>query len=157
MAQFEGNDIYVIQKVEFFCIPNNKYDRLVTDAFLDASMTNEQMAQLPIHPCSQLIKLLSSGSFYFSHTFDLTRDLKSRRSETQHNILDSNNSDFVWNKSIMAELQRIKRTELGTEEEIDVNNGGILVPIIQGFVSFQMVNFSGSKFKIGIISRYFLL
>ena len=104
------------------------------------------------HPCEQLIKLLSSGSFYYSYTFDLSRDLRTRASETTTNILDCQNLDFIWNNSIMSELQRIKR-ELSSEEEEDVNSNSLLVSIMQGFVGFQTVTLERQRWDIGIISR----
>jgi hypothetical protein len=152
-ADFEQHDIFSINRVIFYCISNNKYDRLSNEQAPPSGLLVDEQPPQVIHPCANLMKLLSAGSFYFSHTFDLTRDLRNRHAEPFEIVLDGMNSDFVWNKSIMAELLRIKRQELSSAIQEDLNKSGILVPIMQGFVGHQNVSIQGQKWKIGIISR----
>jgi hypothetical protein len=150
VAVFEGQDIFNIQNVVFYCVSSNKYDTVSTDFNQPA----DPKSAVPEHPCALLMKLISSGSFYFSHTFDLTRDMRTRLASVKTSVIDGTNSDFVWNKSIMSELLRIKRGDLDPEQMSDVNNSGILVSIIQGFVGVERPkNLSNEKWDIGIISR----
>ena len=144
IAEFEGHEIHVINKVDFYCLSSSNYDTLFSD--LDGS---QQQAD---HPCKNLIKLLSCGSFYYSYTFDLSRDLRTRASESSRNMLDCQNLDFIWNHGIISELQRIKR-ELSSDDEEDVNSNSLLVSIMQGFVGFQTVSLEGRQWKVAIISR----
>ena len=103
------------------------------------------------HPLESLMKLLSTGSFYFSESFDLTRAMNSRVSITADCILNSADFNYVWNKSIISELILVKK-QLDRDAEINIDKSGILVPIIQGFVGSETVS-SSLKWKIAIISR----
>jgi hypothetical protein len=151
-ADFEDHSIAAVNRVVFYCISSNRYDRLSNETQGNGLVSEQEQTTL-VHPCADLMKLLSTGSFYFSHSFDLTRDLRNRHAEPFEVLVDGINSDFVWNKSIMSELLRIKRQDVSKEEEEDVNRSGILVPIMQGFVGFQNIMIQGQKWKIGIISR----
>lgn len=142
VTEFEGHDVFVINKVMFYSITSSRYDKIYNNY-----ENNEYQI---VHPCLTLIKLLSTGSFYFSHTLDLTRDLRSRIIKMGGNVLDGVNSDFVWNKAIMAEMIRAKHL---SSDQSEINNSGILVPIIQGFVGSEALSINGSKWVIGIISR----
>jgi synaptojanin len=152
-ADFEDHSVFAVNRVIFYCITNNKYDRFPSETNQSTVLKPEEQASLPVHPCTNLMKLLSAGSFYFSQTFDITRDLRNRHAEPFEVIMDGMNSDFVWNKSIMSELLRIKRQDLTPAHEDDINKSGILVSVMQGFVGLQNVTIKGQRWKIGIISR----
>ncbi|KAJ3271167.1 inositol polyphosphate 5-phosphatase [Terramyces sp. JEL0728] len=146
-AKFEGNDIFVIRRVDFYCITSSKYEKV-------AVSSEPEEKDTIIHPCLELIKLLQSGSFYYSNTFDLTRNLQTRLSNPSGlGIVDSVDMNYVWNKSIISELIRIKQQELDSTTAHEVDKSGLLIPIIQGFVGQDKVTLAAKKWDIGIISR----
>ncbi|KAJ3256506.1 hypothetical protein HK103_005504 [Boothiomyces macroporosus] len=147
VAKFEGNDIYVIKRVDFHCINSNKYERVTINPESDEK-------DVIVHPCLELVKLLQSGSFYYSNTFDLTRNLQSRLlNPSGLGIVDSVDMNYVWNRSIISELVRIKQQELDSTTAHEVDKSGILIPIIQGFVGHDRITLQNEKMDMGIISR----
>jgi hypothetical protein len=67
------------------CLSNSDYDYASYDAADALSLDShgqdygyERREPVQDHPCSELRKLLSSGSFYYSGDFDLTRRLQDR-------------------------------------------------------------------------------
>ncbi len=71
--------------VEFYCLNNSDYDNTFTDNFdpylsesQDYGANISRRDPLLEHPCVDLQKLLSDGSFYYSTDFDLTNRLQDR-------------------------------------------------------------------------------
>lgn len=149
-AEMEGHIIYAISRVAFFCVNSSKYEDM-----LEQSQGNSEQDPTLLHPCAGLVKLLSTGSFFFSHTLDLSKDLRTRMTDKgSEHILDAANQSYIWNKTILAGLIRIKNQELNSAMKMDVHDSGLLVSIMQGFVGCETVIISLIKWKIGIISRY---
>lgn len=85
-----------------------------------------------------LSKMLSSG-FYFSYYYDLTHSLSS--SSNKENLHDRADPSFYWN----LELCRDFLTQL-----IDTQ---WFVPIIQGYIGIQTVNYENETLLFALISR----
>ena len=85
-----------IYAVQFYCLSSTKYDDVVSDGTsLNGYDRNEEddysyghnlsQRDTPIeHPCVDLTKMLSNGSFYYSTDFDLTNRLQDRYAYIQH-------------------------------------------------------------------------
>lgn len=145
-AELEGNYIYAVKSVQFYCISSNRHEKILESS---ANNINDQVEQ---HPCTGLIKLLSSGSFYFSNTFDLTKQLRLRKSDASGTyILDNAQFGYVWNRTIITELLRIKNEDVETRNSL--NDSGILVMLMQGYVGIETVSVGNSTWKMAIISR----
>ena len=79
-----------IYAVQFYCLSSSKYDDVVNDGTnpngFDQNGEDEysyghnlSQRDSPIeHPCVDLTKMLSNGSFYYSTDFDLTNRLQDR-------------------------------------------------------------------------------
>jgi hypothetical protein len=79
-----------IYAVQFYCLSSSKYDDVVSDGTTlngydrngeDDYSYGHNLSQrdTPIeHPCVDLTKMLSNGSFYYSSDFDLTNRLQDR-------------------------------------------------------------------------------
>lgn len=78
-----------IYAVEFYCLNSSDFDSIRTDDVdpygdgrgQDNYMYGQNLSRrdpLAEHPCAELQKLLSNGSFYFSTDFDLTNRLQDR-------------------------------------------------------------------------------
>ena len=78
-----------IYAVQFYCLSSSKYDDVISDGTYsngpdrngedDYYGHNLSERDTPIeHPCVDLTKMLSNGSFYYSSDFDLTNRLQDR-------------------------------------------------------------------------------
>ncbi|KAI8894882.1 SacI homology domain-containing protein [Globomyces pollinis-pini] len=154
-VEIEGHNIFVINKVVFHCISNNNYDTYFNEPERTSYPTTEELTNpTAAHPCALLMKYLASGSFYFSKTFDLTRNLQDRvSSSSQQDVTDTIDHNYVWNKALLSELIRIKQQDLDPQIAESVNSSGLLVPIIQGFVGCENTLIGKTNSKIAIISR----
>jgi hypothetical protein len=82
-----GETVERIYAVEFYCLNNSNYDSIAADDidpygdglrqdnYYGQNLSQRDPAE---HPCAELQKLLSNGSFYFSTDFDLTNRLQDR-------------------------------------------------------------------------------
>jgi len=83
-----GETVEKIEGVQFFCLNSADFDDIVAvdpyDLEPDAASVygqNLNRREVPIeHPCLELQKLLSDGSFYYSTDFDVTNRMQDRYS-----------------------------------------------------------------------------
>ena len=75
-----GEEVYKIQSVSFYSLSSNNYDDFVDPASWDDDwdQPNNNNGNVIQHPCAQLQKLFSVGSFYFTPDFDLTKTVQAR-------------------------------------------------------------------------------
>ena len=84
-----GETVEKIHGVQFFCLSSSRFDTVIDDILSDIdpyempdSYSHQQRLSTsePIleHPCHELTKMLSNGSFYYSTDFDLTNRLQDR-------------------------------------------------------------------------------
>jgi synaptojanin len=81
-----GETVEKIESVQFFCLNSSEYDDVVAvDPYdLDsdaASVYGQSLGRRDIaveHPCLELQKLLSNGTFYYSTDFDVTNRMQDR-------------------------------------------------------------------------------
>ena len=81
-----GETVERIYGVEFYCLNSSNYDSTFSDSLDPYSLEGQDSYgqnvghREPIleHPCLELQKLLSNGSFYYSTDFDLTNRLQDR-------------------------------------------------------------------------------
>ncbi|CAI4747432.1 ADM_collapsed_G0047340.mRNA.1.CDS.1 [Saccharomyces cerevisiae] len=172
------NKIYA---VDFFCLNNSKWDFMDIDSSGYPIVTNDgdfaissppsisthssrsslrssssrslnAQEQAPKHPCHELRKLLSNGSFYYSTDFDLTCTLQ-KRGFTEHSLsFDDFDREFMWNSFLMDEIITYRdRLDVTAKELLDQQ--GFLTTVIRGFAEtiFSYIN----RLKVGltIISR----
>ena len=103
------------------------------------------------HPCMALKKLLSSGTFYYSSDFDLTRRVQeryasasqlfdaesrltrlARSSDAATVSIDSLDAGFLWNSYMIQPLVDF-RSRLSQREKAALDASGILTSAIRGF------------------------
>lgn len=79
-----GETVERIEAVQFFCLNSAEYDDVVIDPYdLDSdavSVYGQGVGRRePLeHPCQELQKLLSNGTFYYSTDFDVTNRMQDR-------------------------------------------------------------------------------
>jgi hypothetical protein len=76
-----GEEVYKILSVSFYSLSSSRYDDFIDtgnwDDDWDQPATNSPATAIQ-HPCAQLQKLFSTGNFYFTPDFDLTKTVQSR-------------------------------------------------------------------------------
>lgn len=161
-----GETVNRIYSVEFYCVNRGDWDFVTLDPNGYAIEQNIALAgasdPLPKihvgaeHPCANLRKLLSNGSFYYSTNFDLATTLQYRGVENQSNSLSLEMADrsFMWN-SFMIEGLILFRSRLSESQRNALDKCNFLTSAIRGFAESKDVRI-GRFNEIGtltIISR----
>ncbi|SSD59133.1 related to Polyphosphatidylinositol phosphatase INP52 [Saccharomycodes ludwigii] len=106
------------------------------------------------HPCHDLRKLLSSGSFYYSSDFDLTSTLQNRGGlKNNHSLsLDHYEEEYMWNSFLMQEVISF-RDRLSDGEKDILDEEGFLTTVIRGFAETYMSYVNKLKVSLTVISK----
>lgn len=157
--------------VDFVSLGSNEWDYVNLDYGGMAVQTQEPdeydpAAQRTVHPCFEIKKLLSNGSFYFSNDFDLTSTLQNRGidatkfdkaahdAEKADNITRVNlqhyEQQYMWNSFLMNELLKF-RANLDEDAMEIIDHNRFLTTVIRGFAKTVRLNSRGDT--ISIISK----
>ncbi|KAK7550750.1 SacI homology domain-containing protein [Phyllosticta citricarpa] len=150
-----GETVQKILSVNFHCLNRSDYDEILydeinpypTDAVdeegFDQNYYGRRGDNVPEHPCMALKKLLSSGTFYYSSDFDMTKRLQDRSTESTTVALDSLDAGFLWNSYMIQPLVDF-RSRLSQSEKASLDSSGFLTSAIRGFASTFNVPASSS-------------
>ena len=179
-----GETVERIGGVAFYCLSSADYDDVVPLDLLDgegsdaASVYSQESAYgqglgrrdtVIEHPCRDLRKLLSNGTFYYSTDFDVTNRVQSRY--VLHPVLDdmslpgipytnamrrplnSNSFDidqfdetYLWNSFMISPLVKFRSRLMPPEmEALDASR--ILTSAIRGFCKTMTIPQSGSPLR----------
>ncbi|KAF1914992.1 SacI homology domain-containing protein [Ampelomyces quisqualis] len=139
-----GETVQRIHSVGFFCLTSSHYDALLNDEvnpYPTDTIDDEgyemgfggRKEQSPLeHPCLALKKILSSGTFYYSSDFDLTRRLQHRTTDAATVSIDSLDAGFLWNSYMIQPLVDF-RSRLAPRDKEALDTSGILTSAIRGF------------------------
>jgi inositol-1,4,5-trisphosphate 5-phosphatase len=139
-----GETVQRIHSVGFYCLTSTSYDTLLNDEvnpYPTDTIDEEgyemgfggRKEQSPIeHPCLELKKILSSGTFYYSSDFDLTRRLQDRTTDAATVSIDSLDAGFLWNSYMIQPLVDF-RSRLAPKDKEALDTSGILTSAIRGF------------------------
>jgi hypothetical protein len=154
-----GETVQRIHSVGFYCLTSSSYDALLneevnpypTDTIDDEGYEmgfGGRKEQSPLeHPCLALKKLLSSGTFYYSQDFDLTRRLQDRSSDAATVSIDSLDAGFLWNSYMIQPLVDF-RSRLAPRDKDALDASGILTSAIRGFALTVTVPISSAPIKV---------
>lgn len=154
-----GETVQKINSVGFFCLTSSNYDALLNDEvnpYPTDTIDDEgyemgfggRKEQSPLeHPCLALKKLLSSGTFYYSSDFDLTRRLQQRTTDAATVSIDSLDAGFLWNSYMIQPLVDF-RSRLAPTEKAALDASGILTSAIRGFALTITVPTSSAPIKV---------
>ncbi|KAK7745367.1 Inositol-1,4,5-trisphosphate 5-phosphatase 1 [Cytospora paraplurivora] len=105
-----GETIERILAVEFYALNTSEYDDVfspidpyeldMSDAAATHGSPTLSKRDGVEHPCSEVQKLLSNGSFYYSTDFDLTNRLQDRPPDANTFDIDNFDEAFLWNSGI---------------------------------------------------------
>jgi endonuclease/exonuclease/phosphatase family metal-dependent hydrolase len=153
-----GETVQRIHSVAFYCLNSPNYDHLLndevnpypTDTIDDEGYEmgfGRGKSESPLeHPCMALKKILSSGTFYYSSDFDLTRRLQKRSSDAATVSIDSLDAGFLWNSYMIQPLVDF-RSRLSQREKEELDNSGFLTSAIRGFALTITVPSSSSPIR----------
>ena len=150
-----GETVEKIFGVDFYSLNSSDYDESFSNT-LDPYGVEDNFGQNishrdPLeHPCIELQRLLSNGSFYYSTDFDLTNRLQDRQvmsrlpgatpdtlnrrsSEATAFDLDNLDHSFLWNSYMISPLAKF-RSRLVAHEKQALDRSRILTSAIRGFV-----------------------
>ncbi|OBZ85798.1 Inositol-1,4,5-trisphosphate 5-phosphatase 1 [Choanephora cucurbitarum] len=145
-----GEEVYKIQSVSFYSLSSARYDDLDDPSgnWDDEWEPNTTAIQ---HPCSQLQKLFSVGSFYFTPDFDLTKTVQARTSVASLGV-HAFDEHFLWNQFLISGLLEF-RSKLDRKSQMDLDRGGFLVLAIRGFVGTETVEIDHERYEMSVISK----
>lgn len=155
-----GENINKIADVEFYSLTNDIWDFLdlnsngypSIDSDLD-SQSNNQPPRIPQHPCYELRKLLTDGSFFYSSDFDLTSTLQGRGVNVKQRLsVDLFHTDYMWNAFMMEGIINF-RNNLSEKEKKILDQDHFLTTVIRGFAETLTTATNGKSSKITIISK----
>ncbi|KAK0315758.1 Inositol-1,4,5-trisphosphate 5-phosphatase 1 [Friedmanniomyces endolithicus] len=151
-----GETVQRIFSVEFHCLTKADYDHLLTDQANpfpadgldgDAHEYGGHREPLLEHPCMEIKKLLSGGSFYYSADFDLTKRLQDRSTGGSTVAIESLDAGFLWNTFMIQPLVDF-RSRLSERERDALDQSKILTSAIRGFAATVTVPASASPARM---------
>lgn len=153
-----GETVQRIHSVGFFCLTSSSYDALLdneVNPYPTDTVDEEgyemgfggRKEQSPLeHPCLALKKILSSGTFYYSSDFDLTRRLQDRTTDAATVSIDSLDAGFLWNSYMIQPLVDF-RSRLAPRDKEALDMSGLLTSAIRGFALTITIPTSSSPIK----------
>lgn len=151
--------------VEFISLTSNDWDYVNLDSngmpvetSADPEDFDPNLPRAP-HPCFELKKLLSNGSFYFSNDFDLTSLLQNRgidkaklgegsvSDDVPHINLQHYQEQYMWNSYLMEELIKFRST-LDPFAVDTLNKNRFMTTVIRGFAKSMSLGSRGDTITI---------
>lgn len=147
-----GESVNKIYSVDFISLIDSEWDFSNTDDDNrpPGSGYDDEQVEL-IHPCTDLRKLLSNGSFYFSNDFDLTSLLQNRgikdkqqQEDTKRNELNQSTKisyvkEYMWNSFMMQQLFKY-RSNLEPFNQRILDDLKVFTTVIRGFAKTIKIN-----------------
>ncbi|KAJ4864163.1 sacI homology domain-containing protein [Trichoderma breve] len=136
-----GETVERIASVDFYCLSSADYDDVVP---LDQGLSRREVAVE--HPCHDLRRLLSNGSFYYSTDFDLTNRVQDRPINSNSFEIDNFDDTYLWNSFMISPLVQF-RSRLMPQEREALDSSRILTSAIRGFCKTMTIPQSSSPLK----------
>ena len=136
-----GETIERILSVEFYGLNTSDYDNVFSidpyelETSDNSSVYGQNLNRRDVqveHPCQELQKLLSNGSFYYSTDFDLTNRLQDRPPDADTFDIDNFDDTFLWNSYMIGPLVQF-RSRLMPHERETLDASRILTSATRGF------------------------
>ncbi|KAG0671230.1 inositol polyphosphate 5-phosphatase [Maudiozyma exigua] len=155
-APIPGETVRKISSVEFFCLNDPTWDYFDIDSngypILPDRDSNDIQPTLPRHPCFEIRKLLSNGSFFYSSDFDLTSILQNRGVGAHSLSTDNFEQEYMWNSFMMGEIITYK-DRLDSEAKQVLDDEGFLTTVIRGFAETFVTHVKNVKVAMTVISK----
>ncbi|KAJ1657520.1 Inositol-1,4,5-trisphosphate 5-phosphatase 1 [Dispira simplex] len=151
---------YCLRRTVFLSLTTSRYDdwlfysSAVGDYDEGVPGGSAAMGRHGPHPCAALNQYLANASFFFSPTYDLTRNLQSHFTDSSpfHSEYPYD-PKYLWNKFMLKPLLRFRQS-LEPVHRRFLDDTALLVPLIQGYVgSVPMPYVTEGYGHLCIISR----
>ncbi|KAI8057833.1 SacI homology domain-containing protein [Syncephalis plumigaleata] len=150
MGQVASSEkIYRVSAVRFYSLTKSIYDTIA-----DYYSYNDGRTDPLQHPCDGLSKYLCSGAFYYSPTYDLTKNTAASLGAYNEVVLDTERADdhFFWNGHMLSRLlEYCKRND--SEAFDQLREQGLFLNLIQGYVGIAESWHDREWLKLALISR----
>lgn len=151
-----GETVNKIYAVDFFCLNDGRWDFVEIESsgypVMSESDSPEFQEALPRHPCYEIRKLLSNGSFYYSSDFDLTSTLQHRGFSEYSLSVDNFQEEYMWNSFLMQEIITY-RDRLDENYKQILDEEGFLTTVIRGFAETFVTYIKRLKVALTVISK----
>ncbi|EHK45198.1 hypothetical protein TRIATDRAFT_171660, partial [Trichoderma atroviride IMI 206040] len=156
-----GETVERIASVDFYCLSSANYDDVVplellgdgdsSDVFgyNSSSPYGQGLGRRDVaieHPCHDLRRLLSNGSFYYSTDFDLTNRVQDRPLNSNSFEIDNFDDTYLWNSYMISPLVQFRSRLMPPEREA-LDASRILTSAIRGFCKTMTIPQSASPLK----------
>ncbi|KID77446.1 Inositol-1,4,5-trisphosphate 5-phosphatase 1 [Metarhizium brunneum] len=156
-----GETVEKIATVDFYCLSSANYDDVVPlesqePDFSDTMSTyssqsgyGQSLSRREVaveHPCHELRKLLSNGSFYYSTDFDVTNRLQDRSINPNSFDIDNFDDTYLWNSFMIRPLVEFRSRLMPPEREA-LDSSRILTSAIRGFCMTVTIPQSASPLR----------
>ncbi|KAM0255158.1 hypothetical protein ACHAQJ_006081 [Trichoderma viride] len=155
-----GETVERIASVDFYCLSSADYDDVVPLESLDADSSDvfgynssspysQGLSRRDVaveHPCHDLRRLLSNGSFYYSTDFDLTNRVQDRPINSNSFEIDNFDDTYLWNSFMISPLVQFRSRLMPPEREA-LDSSRILTSAIRGFCKTMTIPQSSSPLK----------
>ncbi|KAI5952872.1 INP51 [Candida jiufengensis] len=146
------DQIYKITGTEFHCLNNDEYDYIYDKDYDELSYQDSERIKFP---AASVRKLLSSGAFFYSRTFDITSNIQERGIGTYEFKLVADISYFTrfsWNNFMMGELLEF-RNRLSANEQKQIDKSGFLIIIARGYAKTVNTTIAKNEALMTLISK----
>ncbi|AEY97456.1 FAFL228Wp [Eremothecium gossypii FDAG1] len=151
-----GETVNKIYAVDFFCLNDDRWDfvEFDTNGYSIPTTEEDYASQQTVtkHPCHELKKLLSNGSFYYSSDFDLTSLLQYRGLDSHSLSFDDFQEEYMWNSFLMQEIISF-RDKLEDQARQVLDDEGFLTTVIRGFAETFPTYIGSLPVWVTIISK----
>ncbi|CEP60389.1 phosphoinositide 5-phosphatase INP51 LALA0_S01e09648g [Lachancea lanzarotensis] len=140
--------IYQILNVEFFCLNGDTFDYCLNNS-------NEQLERPSSeHPCTDLMKLFSDGTFYYSRDFDLSNTLQERGlTNGLDYAIDNQDHNYIWNCNMINEVVQLRGRVTASERSL-FDGALFLTFVMRGFCKTTITSDNSTSLStLTIISR----
>ncbi|KAH8129597.1 hypothetical protein ACSS6W_006531 [Trichoderma asperelloides] len=155
-----GETVERIASVDFYCLSSANYDDVVPLELLDGDSSDvfgynssspygQGLGRRDVaieHPCHDLRRLLSNGSFYYSTDFDLTNRAQDRPLNSNSFEIDNFDDTYLWNSFMISPLVQFRSRLMPPEREA-LDASRILTSAIRGFCKTMTIPQSASPLK----------
>lgn len=133
-----GENIYMIDEVDFYCLNNDEFDIWINknEEDVSAQHADDSETSSTAYPASSVKKLLQLGHFYFSKDFDVTSTFQKRgfvSTSTVSSVMDSYSERFCWNFYMISDLLDF-RLHLSLYEREKFDRAGFLTIMTRGYI-----------------------
>ncbi|KAG6010633.1 hypothetical protein E4U21_005131 [Claviceps maximensis] len=156
-----GETVERIATVDFYCLSSADYDDVVPLESVEPEMSDalstfsvqsgygQSLGRREVsmeHPCHELRKLLSNGSFYYSTDFDLTNRVQDRSINSNSFDIDNFDDTYLWNSFMIRPLVEFRSRLMPPEREA-LDSSRILTSATRGFCKTMTIPQNASPIR----------